>query len=148
MFIIWLLVLYNFITINGNEVLNLGYLHTGVVDSFYEEMFKKLVSIKGNKFTLTYKDYIINSDLSNLEDVVNQIKNDNVYHVFTNEVLFSVADQFNNQSFYVWMSYPFALQKCTKNVIYYSSLVPELLTCILIHIIFVFLHSKSSYYCR
>lgn len=148
MFIIWLLVLYNFITINGNEVLNLGYLHTGVVDSFYEEMFKKLVSIKGNKLTLTYKDYIINSDLSNLEDVVNQIKNDNVYHVFTNEVLFSVADQFNNQSFYVWMSYPFALQKCTKNVIYYSSLVPELLTCILIHIIFVFLHSKSSYYCR
>lgn len=148
MFIIWLLVLYNFITINGNEVLNLGYLHTGVVDSFYEEMFKKLVSIKGNKFTLTYKDYIINSDLSNLEDVVNQIKNDNVYHVFSNEVLFSVADQFNNQSFYVWMSYPFALQKCTKNVIYYSSLVPELLTCILIHIIFVFLHSKSSYYCR
>lgn len=148
MFIIWLLVLYNFITINGNEVLNLGYLHIGVVDSFYEEMFKKLVSIKGNKFTLTYKDYIINSDLSNLEDVVNQIKNDNVYHVFTNEVLFSVADQFNNQSFYVWMSYPFALQKCTKNVIYYSSLVPELLTCILIHIIFVFLHSKSSYYCR
>lgn len=148
MFIIWLLVLYNFITINGNEVLNLGYLHIGVVDSFYEEMFKKLVSIKGNKLTLTYKDYIINSDLSNLEDVVNQIKNDNVYHVFTNEVLFSVADQFNNQSFYVWMSYPFALQKCTKNVIYYSSLVPELLTCILIHIIFVFLHSKSSYYCR
>lgn len=148
MFIIWLLVLYNFITIYGNEVLNLGYLHTGVVDSFYEEMFKKLVSIKGNKLTLTYKDYIINSDLSNLEDVVNQIKNDNVYHVFSNEVLFSVADQFNNQSFYVWMSYPFALQKCTKNVIYYSSLVPELLTCILIHIIFVFLHSKSSYYCR
>lgn len=148
MFIIWLLVLYNFITINGNEVLNLGYLHIGVVDSFYEEMFKKLVSIKGNKLTLTYKDYIINSDLSNLEDVVNQIKNDNVYHVFSNEVLFSVADQFNNQSFYVWMSYPFALQKCTKNVIYYSSLVPELLTCILIHIIFVFLHSKSSYYCR
>lgn len=148
MFIIWLLVLYNFITINGNEVLNLGYLHTGVVDSFYEEMFKKLVSIKGNKLTLTYKDYIINSDLSNLEDVVNQIKNDNVYHIFSNEVLFSVADQFNNQSFYVWMSYPFALQKCTKNVIYYSSLVPELLTCILIHIIFVFLHSKSSYYCR
>lgn len=148
MFIIWLLVLYNFITIYGNEVLNLGYLHTGVVDSFYEEMFKKLVSIKGNKLTLTYKDYIINSDLSNLEDVVNQIKDDNVYHVFTNEVLFSVADQFNNQSFYVWMSYPFALQKCTKNVIYYSSLVPELLTCILIHIIFVFLHSKSSYYCR
>lgn len=125
-------------TIYGNEILNLGYLHTGVVDSFYEAMFKKLVSIKGNKLILSYKDYILNSDLSNLEDVVNQIEIDNVYHVFANEVLFSVADQFNHQHFYVWMSYPFAQQKCTKNVIYYSSLVPELLTCILIIVLFIF----------
>lgn len=116
--------------------INIGFIHDGSADQFYDDFFNKLAT--ESSVTITYKYYQVLSDLSDIDAVINKIVEDKVLHVFADELLFSVTEKFNHKPFFVWMSYPFAQESCTKNVIYFSSLVPILMACIIFYLFIYF----------
>lgn len=115
--------------------IKIGYIHTGAEDPFYKDYFEALAT--DLTVTIEYHDYEIKSDLSDIDSIIDKIKADKVLHIFADELLFSVTDKFNYQSFFVWMSFPYAQESCTKNVIYFSSLIPILMTCIINFILII-----------
>lgn len=65
-----------------------------------------------------------------IDVILNDLKSGMYNHVFTDDSLFDVVDDLIDYPCYFWMAYPLAQKKCSKNVIYYSSFVPMMISCI------------------
>lgn len=136
--IIFLFLFFNFI---NSEQIKIGYLHlsSDSTSSFKLNLLNQLITINNlsNELELIDLSY---GNINNYNEIITDIEEKEILHVFTDELLYSEDDKFNFKSFFIWMAYPFAVKKCTKNVIYFSSLVPIMISRIFL---FFFIRRES-----
>lgn len=124
--IIFLFLFFKFI---NSEQIKIGYLHlsSDSTSSFNYNLLNQLIIINNlsNELELIDLSY---GNINNIDEIITDIEEKEILHVFTDELVYLEDDKFNFKSFFIWMAYPFAVKKCTKNVIYYSSLVPIMIS--------------------
>lgn len=144
-----ILLIYFDIAKANTETLIIGYLHRGSTDAFYTNYFTKLIDDNKNIIspsTITYQEFTVNNDLSNLNSILNTInETKNLLHVFTDDTIYDIADELSEYPCYFWMAYPLAQKRCSKNVIYYSSFVPMMISCIYNYLFFYYSWSSISH---
>lgn len=126
--IIFYFIFYLFAIVNCQKE-KIGYLYksSDTTSTFYEKYLNDIIASLdyGNKMEI--KKYSFNNDI---ETVLSTIESDEIKHVFTDESIYEYIENFKDKSYYTWMVYPFAKEHCTKNVIYYSSIIPVMMNCI------------------
>lgn len=88
---------------------------------FYQNLFI-------NQLNIQFMVYDYNSQKA---EALEKFKSGMFNHVFADDCLYDMTDELGGYPCYFWMAYPLAQKKCSKNVIYYSSFVPMMISCIL-----------------
>lgn len=97
-------------------------------------------------FNVLFGSNIMIYDISmGIDNILNELKKGMYNHVFTDDVLYDIADELSEYPCYFWMAYPLAQKRCSKNVIYYSSFVPMMISCIYNYLFFYYSWSSISY---
>lgn len=126
--IIFYFLFYLFAIINCQKE-KIGYLYNSsdTTSTFYEQYFNDIIELLEYENIMEIKLYPFNNDI---ETVLSTIESDEIKHVFTDESTYEYIENFKDKSYYTWMAYPFAKEHCTKNIVYYSSIVPVMMNCI------------------
>lgn len=127
--IIFYFIFYLFAIINCQKE-KIGYLYksSDTTSTFYEKYLNDIIALLNYENKMEIKSYPFNN--GNIDSILSTIESDEIKHVFTDESIYEYIENFKDKSYYTWMVYPFAKEHCTKNVIYYSSIIPVMMNCI------------------
>lgn len=122
--------LLNFIIINccSKELIGYLYKENDSTFTFYQKYLNDIIASLDYENEMEIKSYPFNN--GNIDSILSTIESDEIKHVFTDESIYEYIENFKDKSYYTWMVYPFAKEHCTKNVIYYSSIIPVMMNCI------------------